>query len=995
VRKVLVLLVLFLLAVPAAWIAGQATELMTMEISSVRTNSFPKLIVTANVYDAQGQPVRGLTRENFAIKGDLAGLVSVLDVENVTDDNLPLATVLAIDTSTSMEGTPIERARAAAQLFVDSLRPNDEVAIVTFGSATTIVQDFTTNRENLSRAIASLAPGGQTALYQGAYEAVRLAANSPIPRRAVILLSDGAEYGGRSQAARDDAIVEAGPNDVPVYTIGLGFGADRTYLAELSGGTNALFFESPNPDQLDQIYTDLSALFRSQYILTLEANIPGDGQEYLLRLQADTQIGGAAAEEIFRAPIPVPIVRILDVPNRLIDAPVTFTIDVLADDDLTQVTVDSGDGASSLVEFTSPYTVSIDPQTLAPGPRTFTVRATDTTGDIGEARFTVEIAALPPIATITNLQPGETLRESRNINVTYQSQTPVVRVNFLLDEADYGQRLSPPYEASLDVFQLNGGGHILSVIAENAAGVTSRQDIAFSVDETIALTLTALVPTNTPTPTTPPLGTTPGEGDAILPALTGTPATGVPGGGAQATVNAQSTAAQVAAIGTADARATDAQIITNATADARSTADFRSTFEAANDVATESAVTREAELQATQQSAQATAAAVNASTAAAVTAQVQATAEAANTNTATAATAQAQSTATQVAASATADAQAQATAVQVAAAATADAQTQATANAATATSQAATAQALQTLAVEETQVANLQATQTTIAQVAALRQTADAQATQDIGATQTANAATQAAASATRAAASATQAAVTADAQATLDALATQNASTATAQALATELAATLRALETLAAATDQAIATETAAAATQAAQTQSALDAAAAQTAAAATQQALATEAAQTQQARATEEAATEAAAATLVMQFTQTAAASATRAAATEQAATQRALATENALATQTALAAVTHSSATEAAQTQAVQASQTAAIVATTAAAPSVTPSITPTLQLEEVVTQSPPIPTDLLPLTCVIGLIAGIMAIIFVLIGGSQRRRDRRR
>ncbi|MCA9909741.1 MAG: VWA domain-containing protein, partial [Anaerolineae bacterium] len=691
VRKVLVLVVLCLLVVPTNWIAGQTTELTTMAISSVRTGSFPKIVVTANVYDSLGQPVRGLTRENFAIKGDLAGLVSILDVENVTDDNLPLATVLAIDVSTSMEGTPIERARAAAQLFVNSLRPNDEVAIVTFGSVTTVVQEFTTDRDSVSRAIASLTPGGQTALYQGAFEAVRLAANSPIPRRAVILLSDGAEFGGRSQAGRDAAVQEAVPNDVPVYTIGLGFGADRTYLAELSGGTAAQFFESPNPDQLDAIYTDLSALFRSQYILTLETGIPGDGRNYVLRLQADTQIGSAAAEALFRVPIPVPIVRILDVPDRNIDTPVSYTIDVLADDALTQVTVDSGAGAIPLVDFISPYSVSIDPQTLPPGPRTFTVRASDETGDVGEASFTVEIAALPPIATINNLQPGETLRESRVVNVTYTSQTPVIRVNFLLDGASYGQRLSPPYEAPLDVFQLTGGGHILSVIAENAAGVTAQQDIAFTVDENIGLTLTALVPTDTPTPTRPPLGTTPGAGDAILPALTGTPATGIPGGNVQATVNAQSTAEQIAAIGTADARATSAQVITNATADARATADFRSTFEAANSAATQQAATVDAAAQATQQQ------------------QAQATTDAANASTATSAAAQAtqqeQAQATAVAASAStaaaATVQAQATAVQIAAAATE--------NAATATSSAATAQAMQTLAAEETQVANLQA----------------------------------------------------------------------------------------------------------------------------------------------------------------------------------------------------------------------------------------------------------------------------------------------
>ncbi|NOG48398.1 MAG: VWA domain-containing protein [Chloroflexi bacterium] len=82
--------------------------------------------------------------------------------------------------------------------------------------------------------------GGQTALYDAAVDGIELAAQAPFPRRTMILLSDGAEYGGASVNPR-----EAGPDlspvrGVPVYTIGLGFGTDRSYLEALAESSSAL-----------------------------------------------------------------------------------------------------------------------------------------------------------------------------------------------------------------------------------------------------------------------------------------------------------------------------------------------------------------------------------------------------------------------------------------------------------------------------------------------------------------------------------------------------------------------------------------------------------------------------------------------------------------------------------------------------------------------------------------------------------------------------------
>src|SRR5690606_33451533 len=117
------------------------------------------------------------------------------------------------------------------------------------------------------------------------------AADSGNNRRAVILLSDGAEYGGISSAPRGAALEEALERGVPVYTIGLGYGFDRTYLQSLAQGTLAQFSESPTPEELLAIYNNLAATLRSQYVVTLNVDIPADGTTYPLEVQVTTDAG--------------------------------------------------------------------------------------------------------------------------------------------------------------------------------------------------------------------------------------------------------------------------------------------------------------------------------------------------------------------------------------------------------------------------------------------------------------------------------------------------------------------------------------------------------------------------------------------------------------------------------------------------------------------------------------------------------------------------------
>jgi hypothetical protein len=483
-RKVTFITILMLLLLSVAWWGVQAQPEPRVEITGIDVSGLPTAVVLANVYDNLGQPIRGLGVENFSVVGDLVEEAQIVSVENISDDNLPFSTVLVIDVSGSMEGFPLDRAKEAARTFVDNVRANDAIAIVAFSSSVRLLQPFTTDKELLKSVIDSLVASGETALYQAAFSAVEVAAGAPSTRHAVILLSDGAEYGGESTVGRGAALESALAVGVPVYTIGLGFGADRTYLQELSAGTNALFYESPTGEELVSIYADLAALLSSQYVITLNVGVPLDGTEYALGLQVNLPNGAVSTSGTLRAPIPVPIVR-LSVPTEPISAPVEITADVLGDDainGLNFVLQDaSGTPGTSTDDIEAPYTFAIDPLTLQPGAYTLVVNANDENGDVGSTSAPITIAALPSQVTFTpDLATVGEIAAPLQVTLGITGQTAPASVSYNLNGGE-AIPLEDPYQLTIDPLVLQPGENTLNVEVTNAGGVTSTFSAPFTV----------------------------------------------------------------------------------------------------------------------------------------------------------------------------------------------------------------------------------------------------------------------------------------------------------------------------------------------------------------------------------------------------------------------------------------------------------------------------------------------------------------------------------
>jgi VWFA-related protein len=368
---------------------------LAVDIASLDASKPGDVVAVVSVADASGRPVVGLTKENFVARiGDLsAGQAGspapISQVTAAVNSDIGVAVVLAVDVSGSMEGDPLVQARGAARTFVEGLAPIDSVALITFSDSVTPVVNFTTDKGAVLAGLDSLQAVGNTALYQAASVSALMAASAQTQRKAVILLSDGVDFGDRSSVSREASLSQAAAIGAPFFTIGLGSDIDRAYLEALAQATEGRFLETPTAQGLGGLYHDIGDFLRSQYVVTLSPGSLDQGQPLTLEIEVTageaSGLGRKAlpALETVPATAEPPEVTVQGLTSGAeINAPVKLSVQVTGELPLKtlHMTVDG----SPLAELTSPpYEVSLDPAAYATGNHVLRVEAIDTGGGIG------------------------------------------------------------------------------------------------------------------------------------------------------------------------------------------------------------------------------------------------------------------------------------------------------------------------------------------------------------------------------------------------------------------------------------------------------------------------------------------------------------------------------------------------------------------------------------------------------------------------------------
>ncbi|MBI5647884.1 MAG: VWA domain-containing protein [Ignavibacteriae bacterium] len=210
------------------------------------------------------------------------------------------AVALVLDNSGSMTGVSLDGLKSAAHTLVDSLRPVDETAIVTFGTGVQVTRDFTAAKDSLHRAIDTLRAGGNTPLYDAIMEALRRISLKQ-GRKALVVFTDGVD--NASSSSFEDIRAAASAAGVRLFTIGFGGGAvSERQLQLLATETGARYFRVFGASQLREVFAAIASdLTFPGCVLTWQAPSCTDSTRFL-HLEATAQGQTAMWDSVVQFP---------------------------------------------------------------------------------------------------------------------------------------------------------------------------------------------------------------------------------------------------------------------------------------------------------------------------------------------------------------------------------------------------------------------------------------------------------------------------------------------------------------------------------------------------------------------------------------------------------------------------------------------------------------------------------------------------------------------
>lgn len=178
--------------------------------------------IAAVVKDKHGRLVRDLSADDFVVV-DAGEPRRIVDFTAGSSAAVTLA--ILVDESGSMGIGPSGAvARRSVDTFLsvvaESGRERDEVALFGFDSGVRELQAFTTDVGRVRAALGTLKPFGATSVYDAIAETSRRVAARGWVRRALVVVTDGADNWSRLSLEQVSGIASA--IDVPVYVIEVG-----------------------------------------------------------------------------------------------------------------------------------------------------------------------------------------------------------------------------------------------------------------------------------------------------------------------------------------------------------------------------------------------------------------------------------------------------------------------------------------------------------------------------------------------------------------------------------------------------------------------------------------------------------------------------------------------------------------------------------------------------------------------------------------------------
>jgi Ca-activated chloride channel family protein len=244
------------------------------------------VVMNAAITDSSGKAVSGLTQKQFRVFED--GIEQ--QIVSFETEETPFAAVILLDTSGSMEER-VSLARSAAIQFLDGLRRGDLAAIYNFDSKVELVQDFSNSRD-MREQVFELKANGMTALNDAIYKASEVLSKRPEKRRAIIVLSDGADSSSKNSAEK--ALKAALSINATIYTVDMSSpelkpeekAGNKGALTKFSEKTGGRYVATPGGIAMRDAFKRIVAELGEQYTIAYSpTNLKKDGKWRAIELR--------------------------------------------------------------------------------------------------------------------------------------------------------------------------------------------------------------------------------------------------------------------------------------------------------------------------------------------------------------------------------------------------------------------------------------------------------------------------------------------------------------------------------------------------------------------------------------------------------------------------------------------------------------------------------------------------------------------------------------
>jgi len=284
-----------------------------IKIYRVESALYPFVQVYFRTFDQNQQPLVNLNERNIGlmVKGrsydPMKGQYFVRSLQQRLEAT---RTVVVLDASKSMQGQPFENALRAVVRYIDSKRPQDEIALVAVRDTKEgyeVVSNFERDAGALGRRLADVqADGRKTRLFDSIGAAMQMcgmssqgssaapSASNYVVSCSILVLSDGQDDGSALSREELNARVTNLKIPIPVYSVAYSRVGTQHFknLEAISKNSFGKYYPVGEAfDRMQRVVEEVQNILQSDYVVTFRSYQPIDGEQHSFKLGIEYPAG--------------------------------------------------------------------------------------------------------------------------------------------------------------------------------------------------------------------------------------------------------------------------------------------------------------------------------------------------------------------------------------------------------------------------------------------------------------------------------------------------------------------------------------------------------------------------------------------------------------------------------------------------------------------------------------------------------------------------------